>query len=87
VGQDGEVVNPRAVPTFNPEYAISYYSGTWKSISWEGIAFALYFPNGDLTLRCPRAFVEERSIRHEFCISKQPPTNPQRMEWVCPNDN
>ena len=87
VGQDGGVVNPRAVPTFSPEYVISYYSGTRKSINWEGIAFALYFPNSDLTLRCPRAFVEERSIRHEFCISKQPPTNPQRMEWVCPNDN
>ena len=87
VGQDGRVVDPRAVPTFSPNYVINYYSGTRKSISWEGIAFALYFPDGDLTLRCPTAVIEERSIRHELCISKQPPTNPQGMEWVCPNDN
>ena len=89
VDQDGGVVNPRAVPTFSPDYVINYYSGTRKSISWEGIAFALYFPDSDLTLRCPTAVVEERSISHKFCTSKQPPMNPHRQgtKWVCPNDN
>jgi len=80
--QDGGVIDHRAVPTFSPQYVISYYSGTRKSVSWEGIAFALYFPNGDQTLSCPTAVVEEREIKHEFCTSKQPPTNPQGRKWV-----
>ena len=46
VGQDGGGINPGAIPTFSPQHVVSWYGGTRKSISWEGIAFALYFPNG-----------------------------------------
>ena len=87
VGQDGRVINPTAIPTFSPEHVINQYGGTGKSISWEGIAFAFYFPNGDLTLKCPTDVVEQRQICHEFCTSTQPPTGPWAAKWVCPNVN
>lgn len=87
VGQDGGVINPRAIPTFTPQHVISWYSGTRKSISWEGIAFAFYFPSGDLTLKCPTETIEQREISHRFCTSTQPPTDPWAKKWVCPNLN
>lgn len=87
VGQDGGGINPGAIPIFSPQHVVSWYSGTRKSISWEGIAFALYFPNGDLTLKCPTEMVEQREISHRFCTSTQPPTDRWAKKWVCPNSN
>ena len=85
--QDGGGINPGAIPTFSPQHVVSWYGGTRKSISWEGIAFALYFPNGDLTLKCPTEMVEQREISHQFCTSTQPPTDRWAKKWVCPNSN
>ena len=82
VDPSGKVINPMAVPIFRPQNVVNYYIG--NSFSWEGVAFAFYFPQKDKALLCPKdSSTSERKIEHSFCTIKYPL---DKYTWRCPNE-
>lgn len=92
---NGSIKNCRAMPVFKTRYPVKWCEH--NSCSWENMAFAFYFPNGDQVLRCPRGTTKLKKIRHHKpyapCTSTYPLryyTNDARSRtettWKCQND-
>lgn len=85
VSQEGSVANRYVIPTFKPRYVLkSMYPGP-TYFSWEGLAFAFYFPE-DQNFEFPELSVAESPVAcneiihpENICASKKSP------HWKCPN--
>lgn len=80
IDHSGKVKDVSAIPTFHPEYIITWVNR--NTYSYETTAFAFYYPTaGSMTLCSQKCF--EVTIKHELCIKTQP--TPEGGKWKCPN--
>ena len=85
ISQEGNIVDDSKFPEFKAQYIISSIKDSynwWHNFSWEGIAFAFYFPSEESELRCKVQDVTRDTIQHSFCTSRR--KVPQGR--LCPNE-
>lgn len=78
----GTVSNFDVTPIFRAAFIISRVDDL--DFCWEQLVFALYFPHAEQRLTLSMNSVTVESVKHDFCIRKQPP--PGGGKWECPNE-
>ena len=92
INENGQICNLDVIPTFHPEYIISWSKHESQpteveadKYSYEHVAFAFYFSQKD-SMRVDPEKCSESIVQHTYCIKTQPTFENGKRCWKCPNN-
>ena len=91
INRNGQIRNPAAIPTFSPEYVVTWFvdkseeGSESETYSYETTAFAFYFPTEGCSMGMRQRICSEARFSHNEDLCSKRQWSPRGRQKICPN--